>query len=490
MSRRLLYSDKYPSYSLKIIRPFKGEDRITRLPDFVLGHILSFLPSTKCVVRTSILSKRWKNIWSSVPNLYFRDEEFDCDENFIAFVDRVLSCRDPSSTLQKFHLHFNHCAPEDFYRVENWISTAARCNVVELVLAVRSSGNMMFLLPESLMTCKSLEVLRLMSVFVMDNGDALGCFPSLKRFHCHFGAENYGGLYSTTGCFHFYALEHFTIYGDPGTHFFEDLSISAPQLKTISLEFPCSPYDMHKYYNIKIDAEALEKLEIKEDSLSNFNLNNTQSLVEADIAICFHPSEDDVEDEDDVRQANEFLTAISMVKYLSLSWSFYEACSVPAFDNLIKLRLVHFGCSHWWKNLMKLLEKSPHLECLVIDDGVYPTRKRDKVTELLEKEDEVIDTTKQTKVLNWIPPKSVPNCLVSHLKTISIRGFRGKRCIGYQDEVEVTKYLLKHGRVLEKMTIYTSGRFPKKDIFKETSMIKWGSEAVQVEIIKKVLYED
>ncbi|PRQ60548.1 putative FBD domain-containing protein [Rosa chinensis] len=53
--------------------------------------------------------------------------------------------------------------------------------------------------------------------------------------------------------------------------------------------------------------------------------------------------------------------------------------------------------------------------------------------------------------LHWNPPevvRLVPSCLLSHLKTISIHGFKGQRI-----EIEVTKYLLFNGYLLNKLTI-------------------------------------
>ena len=50
--------------------------QIDDLPDLIIQHILSYL-STEEAVRTSILSKRWKYLWTSIPKLDFDEEGLD-----------------------------------------------------------------------------------------------------------------------------------------------------------------------------------------------------------------------------------------------------------------------------------------------------------------------------------------------------------------------------------------------------------------------------
>ncbi|KAK2660050.1 hypothetical protein Ddye_006583 [Dipteronia dyeriana] len=50
----------------------KGRDFISGLPNDILVQILSCL-ETKDVVKTSVLSSRWKNLWTFVYNLHFDD---------------------------------------------------------------------------------------------------------------------------------------------------------------------------------------------------------------------------------------------------------------------------------------------------------------------------------------------------------------------------------------------------------------------------------
>ncbi|XP_057772073.1 putative F-box/FBD/LRR-repeat protein At1g66290 [Salvia miltiorrhiza] len=61
-------------------------DRLSELPDSLIISILSLLLSTRDVIRTTILSKRWKDVWTTVPCLYFQDRptSSDAQRNFIS----------------------------------------------------------------------------------------------------------------------------------------------------------------------------------------------------------------------------------------------------------------------------------------------------------------------------------------------------------------------------------------------------------------------
>lgn len=149
-------------------------DRISKLPDSVLCHILSFLP-TKYAVGTSILSTRWQYIWISVATLDFNDSEFfnkrhhtkgigeaEVDLRFTNFVNSVLLLSDVSC-LEKFALKLESVCYFDI--VKAWISTAVKRNVQKLELRYSAchdfDGQVPIQLPHVLFFCKILVDLRL-----------------------------------------------------------------------------------------------------------------------------------------------------------------------------------------------------------------------------------------------------------------------------------------------------------------------------------------
>ncbi|CAN6807384.1 unnamed protein product, partial [Brassica oleracea] len=66
-------------------------DRISHLPEALLLRILSKLPTTKDVLATMVLLKRWERLWKSVPKLVYHDSYQNIDTaKFSLFIDRAL----------------------------------------------------------------------------------------------------------------------------------------------------------------------------------------------------------------------------------------------------------------------------------------------------------------------------------------------------------------------------------------------------------------
>ncbi|CAI9110372.1 OLC1v1010381C1 [Oldenlandia corymbosa var. corymbosa] len=81
-------------------------DMINKLPDSILCHILCFVPTTKSVVAASVLSRRWKLLWTKVTTVCFDDQQFSAlsrRNNFVPFVNRVLLGH-AAESLDKFQL--------------------------------------------------------------------------------------------------------------------------------------------------------------------------------------------------------------------------------------------------------------------------------------------------------------------------------------------------------------------------------------------------
>ncbi|KAF8720934.1 hypothetical protein HU200_023337 [Digitaria exilis] len=76
----------------------RDADRLSALPDALLHHIMSFLKAWE-VVRTCVLSRRWRHLWESVACIDLRVGQGDYDEtpeDFPEFV-RQLACRREAS---------------------------------------------------------------------------------------------------------------------------------------------------------------------------------------------------------------------------------------------------------------------------------------------------------------------------------------------------------------------------------------------------------
>ncbi|KAJ0462859.1 putative F-box-like domain superfamily protein [Helianthus annuus] len=82
------------------------DDRLSSLPDGLIHKILYFI-SIKHAIQTSVLSSRWRFLWTSMPFLNFSRDDFSKLPKFSKFVTHVLSDRNNQTEVSsvKLSLH-------------------------------------------------------------------------------------------------------------------------------------------------------------------------------------------------------------------------------------------------------------------------------------------------------------------------------------------------------------------------------------------------
>ncbi|GJR29151.1 ribonuclease H-like domain-containing protein [Tanacetum coccineum] len=119
-------------------------DPFSLLQEDILLDIMSRIEcTTKELIRTtSTISKRWRNLWASVPHLIFLEEEDDVDPDtnihgYISFIDNTINQCPTYPNLKLFILYTNYNSlhnPEFKSRVNSWIRYAISRNVEEFNL--------------------------------------------------------------------------------------------------------------------------------------------------------------------------------------------------------------------------------------------------------------------------------------------------------------------------------------------------------------------
>ncbi|XP_059623821.1 putative F-box/FBD/LRR-repeat protein At5g22670 isoform X2 [Cornus florida] len=438
--------------SKKVQKILKKVDRISSLPDSLLVHILSFLP-TKYSVRASILSSRWKHLWASVPTL-----DFDVDLPFgepysdMNFVDRVLLNHE-LSCIQKFRLN---CKEEnDLSRVYTWIGVAIKRGVQELEIDI-NQGEWDFSCPLSLFTCPTLVVLKLRYGLTLSTVPRSVHFKSLRVLHVSFNFPDNG---LTQNLFwNCPVLEDLLIEGNGHSNEEVNFDLSTPApLKSCKLDLDLVE-GIFEYNGNEtvINAPTLEYLTLQEDYLPYYVLENLVSLVKADINVghCCIKTKSTKQHADRVLV---ILREIHTVKYLSLGPStmgaldYAEDNELLLFTNLIRLEL-HVKYCYGWKRLLHLLNSMPILCWRRDEDNAF--------------ED-----------INFVE-QEVPCCLLMHLQEIEITGFRG-----LNDELRLIQYFLKNGRVLHKMAINSCDSEGKRERDFLKKLLKFPRGSVNCEIL-------
>jgi hypothetical protein len=445
-------------------------NRISNLPDSLLCHILSFLPTIEALF-TSLLSSRWKTVWTLVPNLYFDVDKIEKILNslssdqyqfsFAQILFRVWALRNVNR-VQKFRLKCRHF-DIDPIDVDSCVRVVIARDVEHIHLNISYYEPLK--MPCSLFICKTLVVLKLkgdISIYP----PCASSLPSLKTLYLDSVTHSEESLFRFLGgcpvLQNLFIIQQDTLGGGCTI----EVKIIVPSLKKLHIWID----DLD--YMLEINAPSLEYLYFRGRWGPWVLLENMSNLFEAVVAM----DSDDSEARDHGIWTWDFIRALYNVKSLHLyedttrvkhifhcllllntSWTgsnivvlnsnyyvvvqcliFSSDLDPPMFYNLVSLSF-HYCCK--WHALPLVLEQTPNLEMLFfkrISCGFHKERSASGNIRIDE-------------------PHAVPKCLSSQLTTFHFEGFGWAK-----DELEVVRYILKNARILKKLTITSS--LPDSDV--------------------------
>ncbi|XP_078167280.1 FBD-associated F-box protein At5g60610-like [Carex rostrata] len=112
-------------------------DRLSELPEPLLLLILSFLP-TKFAVRTSLLARRFRHLWTASPSFDLDRSDFPPGRRFNDVTSRCLRLRDPSASLLSFCLKTKSWRPIPIKLISNWLNRAHSLGLRDLSLHIHT----------------------------------------------------------------------------------------------------------------------------------------------------------------------------------------------------------------------------------------------------------------------------------------------------------------------------------------------------------------
>ncbi|XP_058740942.1 F-box/FBD/LRR-repeat protein At3g14710-like [Vicia villosa] len=410
------------------VRPKKNdkakEDIISKLPDSLITHILSILP-TKDAVRTSVLSKRWIERWTLITKMDFNDTLFYTrkrkksrgKQSFVNFVYRTLILSKLYLMVESFSLFLTN-NEYDATMVNTWISCILSRGVKklhihtnfevafspltshslfnrsyyleELVLEMYCCACAIKVSPGTYISLGSLKILKLDGViFTMDNPLRI-VFRLLEKFE-------------TKNCSWLSA---------------HDLTIEAPLLQSILIVLDCEPLTREpRSCTIKFSASCMK--EFTYEGIGGISqpivLSNPSAARDTFVKIMLQRTGSG-------SFACLLLKQFSQAKRIEFHRSEVltqpDMIVLPRFAMLSHLDLgVVTG-----EVLLSLLQKSPILNTLVLKE---------------------ISTFDQV-LLN---SAAVPECLASSLRFVKFGSVDGS-----EHELFLAKYFMENGIVLERMS--------------------------------------
>ncbi|XP_013693652.2 F-box/FBD/LRR-repeat protein At1g13780-like isoform X1 [Brassica napus] len=430
-----------------------GMDRISELPECLLTQILSYLPTNQSV-QTSVLSKRWENLYLSVPGLDLNCSvlpNYDADEvilSFLSFIDKLLEFS-PESVLFKVKVQCRDTMIDGFRdRIGMMIDRGTQhLDVVSSTHCLEDDNfhyPIVDMMPMNLYTSKTLVYLKLSSSGLMDPGFV--SMPCLKFMHLEEVKWRVHLEKLLSGC---PVLEELTLSRDMdddyaiGNEEFMVMRVRSQSLKRFSVLPLRQARDYHSRVEctLEIDAPGLEHMSLGEDQFDRIVVKKLPSLLVVELDIKFFVKVGVLFNTWDVSKSNEirdFLNGISSVGHMIISGMtvhafehYSKAGIIPKFNNLSRLQAVFHG--KLLQFLPAFLECCPNLKHLILK-VLYP-----------EEMDEGLELT------------DVPRCVSTTLECVEIQ----EKLQWEEGKMKATSYFLGNSAVLKKLILSPTAYDPR-----------------------------
>ncbi|KAJ4701867.1 F-box/FBD/LRR-repeat protein [Melia azedarach] len=405
-------------------------DKLSNLPAHVIDQILSQLP-IKDAVRTSVLSKKWRYKWATIPHLVFDNlcvaissqEQTLVKNKLVNIVDHVLLLH--TGPIIKFKLsHRDLLGVSD---IDRWILHISRSSIKEFILEIWKGQR--YKVPSCLFSCQNLIHLELFNCLLKPPSTFKG-FRNLKSLD----------------------LQHITLAQDV----FENLISSCPMLERLTL------MNFDGFTHLNIDAPNLQFFDIG-GVFDDVNFENTFHLALVSIGLYVNVKTDQTAPGNSCKLLR-FFVHLPHIRRLEIQSYFLKYLAVgnvpsrlprPCADlNYLSVRI---NFNELEENLaaLCLLRSSPNLQEL----------------EMLARPEEagMGVLTNFWEVDHW-------NSMFSQLRIVKILGISGIR-----SELEFINFVLSNSPVLERMTIKPASPEGGWDLVKE--LLRFRRASVRAEII-------
>ncbi|XP_058779460.1 F-box/FBD/LRR-repeat protein At3g14710-like isoform X2 [Vicia villosa] len=401
-------------------------DVISTLHENILGRILSFIPIIDAV-HTSVLSRRWIEVWTYITSLKFDDgllhyEKKMPKQQFVNFVEKVLF-QLTNSSIQSFSLSLTSYQ-YDASLITSWISFILERRVQKLHIQY---ADKVFLSSNLLFTCDSLVELVLQMKCTLSLPISVH-LANLQKFSISgIKLVSDSSNYSKDITLNFPVLKVFEARGCVWSTT-QDISLQVPLLERFSIAIRNRQSNKSCNFAIKVHSSRLTDFSYENDLEQDIVLCDSSSIRNASIAIVVYEDKEDKMEKLELQACN-LLRQIHDVE--RLEFFFYKVfrqakdifTNLPVFGRLTYLQLNEVK----GEALLQFLNNSPILNTLVLLHGVCFLH-QDVFTSAV-----------------------VPRCFLSSLNVFRFEGFDAN-----EHDLSLVKFMLENAAMLQTMTITPS----------------------------------